>query len=357
MRVILDTNVIQADPLMRSGRFDVLLEFVKKTESTIVLPQLVCDELEANYARDLQSRVNKWISARNQINGLLPTPLEANLELNVAGATRSYLEYVRAKLRLTDASILQYRNEHLTDVLKRAIARRRPCSDKGEEIRDAVLWLHVLDVAAESNDRVVFVSQNTSQFTLDKWALHPDLAEEASSRALRVEFYPSLEEFGRQHATPIEFITKEWIAQQINADAIVEGSRGIVESYIEHRHESHPWLDENLTGYINLIGGDLDIEEFFVNQLEDGSYRLEVVWLGVVELEYEAEVMEETADWDWDYDINPMNGKLEYQPVQRRTRERRTRVKTTQVELSVTTEALVENRAVVRYQAIDGWVN
>ena len=357
MRVILDTNVIQADPLMRSGRFDVLLEFVRKTESTIVLPQLVHDELQANYARDLQSRINKWISAKNQVNGLLPTTVDANLEVDVAEATRSYLEYVRTRLGVPDNSIVPYRNDHLADVLKRAIARRRPCSDKGEEIRDAVLWHHVLDLAAESNDRVVFVSQNTGQFSLDKIALHPELAEEVSSRGLRVEYYPSLEEFGRQHATPIEFITKEWIAQQIDDAALIEGSRGIVESYIEHRHESHPWSEEKLTGYINLIGGDLDVEEFFVNQLEDGSYRLEVVWFGLVELEYEAEVTEEADDWGWDYDFNPVNGKYEYQPVPRRTRARRARVKTTQVELSVTTEAFIEGRSVVRYRTIDGWVN
>jgi predicted nucleic acid-binding protein len=357
MKVVLDTNVIQEDYLMKSGRFTVLLDYVKRTESTVVLPQIVYEELTANYRRELQARHKKLVRAREQVDGLLPVHLDGVPGIDIELSTTTYLAYARAKLSVTTEAILPYKNEYLADVLRRAIERRRPCSDRGEEIRDAVLWHSILDLANASTEKVAFVSKNTDQFAVDKTSLHPDLEDEARSRGISIEFYPSLEDFARRHATPIEFITKEWIASQIKQSDLVESSRGIVESFVEHREGSHPGSDEELTGYVNLIGGDLAVDEYFIYEMENGSYRLEITWFGVVEVEYEAEVTVETDDWDYDYEFDPTEGGYKYQPVQHRSRTRRARTRTTEVEQSIVTEAFVENGVVVRYKAIDGWLH
>ena len=68
--VVLDTNVIQEDFLMRSGRFQILFDYVKRTQSGFLLPQIVLEELAANYERKVRSRLAKLKRAEEQLNGI-----------------------------------------------------------------------------------------------------------------------------------------------------------------------------------------------------------------------------------------------------------------------------------------------
>jgi predicted nucleic acid-binding protein len=248
VRIVLDTNVIQEDFLMRSGRFAVLFDYAKKSESKFSLIQVVLDELVANYRRELQARLAKWVRAKAQIHGMLPETRDVRIEIDVPTAADEYRRYVLTHLGLATEDVIPHRNDHLPHLISRAIERRRPCTDRGEEIRDALLWESTLDLAAGADSVVALISRNTDQFSADKQSLHPDLVAEAAARGARIQYYPSLEEFARRHATPIAFITKEWLEAHIKADAILEGSRGIVESYIDHWFHEQGGSGATLTG-------------------------------------------------------------------------------------------------------------
>jgi len=47
--IVLDTNIFQRNFLMRSSGFVVLLDYLSKTESRVVIPKVVFEELKANY--------------------------------------------------------------------------------------------------------------------------------------------------------------------------------------------------------------------------------------------------------------------------------------------------------------------
>ena len=51
MNVVLDSNRFRQDIGLRSSRISVLLEYLRRMESKLVVPQIVWEELAANYER------------------------------------------------------------------------------------------------------------------------------------------------------------------------------------------------------------------------------------------------------------------------------------------------------------------
>lgn len=281
---------------MKAGRFRVLLDYAARTQATFLMPRIVLEELGANYERELRKRCATLNRAREQLNGLGSGILLEPIDVDYAATTTRYITSVRQILRMTDKDVIDYQHHYLAEVLGRAIRRSRPCNDTGEEVRDAVLWLSVLDAASARRDRVIFVSRNTKQFCDDKQNLHPDLLSEARQRAVEIHYVPSLEEFARQHATPIAFVTKDWIEDQIDGGAILDFASDAVRNAAREFAPVRLGSREEI-GAFNILGGALEVHEFFVNVLSTGQHRLEVTWWGHVAVGYEVRVEGERS-WE-----------------------------------------------------------
>jgi predicted nucleic acid-binding protein len=354
MIIALDTNILHDDFLMKSGRFAVLLDYVQKTQSKIILPKIVYDELAATYERELRRRLNQFVRSRGALAALLQNSLP-ELNLLVESETASYLSYVKEKLNIQDKDIFDYKESYLHDVLERAIHRRRPCTERGEEIRDAVLWHSVLDIAEETTDKtVIFISHNTKQFTLDENSLHPDLIEDYTKRNLTVKYFTSLDSFAKQHASNIEFITKEWLLSFIDVNAVIEGSRGIIESYAEYRLSSLLPDGKSSTGYFKFIQGSLDVENYYVYEMSDGPLRVEVMLTGETEVECEVEKIVRKEEYDYDYEYDLATREYEYVPVTRYRSDAEYEYEYLYPVVYITLEVIVENKDVTEWKIIDG---
>lgn len=357
MIVILDTNVYQQDYTLESQRMEVLLDFVRKTKGKIVLPKIVFDELIANYRRELDARIARANRAIEQLNGLLPEGRRSALStIEPDSAVERYRSWVLAKIAVGEADLVPLKASYLNEVVERAISRRAPCTESGEEMRDALLWLTVRDIACETPEPVMFISYNTKQFTRNKTDLHPDLRAELAGLNADLDYLPSLESFTREHASHIAFITEAWLIAQIPPADLIEGSRGIIESYVEHIANDRKDTEESPTGYVNLLSGSLRVQEYFVYAMSDGSFRLDISYLGDVEVEYEFEREEETEYWEYDYEIDPITGQYEYQQVPRTHTETRARTRTVNPEFWLAINATVEDGKVTEWSAIDGWL-
>ena len=194
MIIVLDTNILFGDFPMKSGRFAILFDYVQKTQSKFIMPKVVCDELASTYERELLERLNKFLRAKGSLADALFQASLPFVDISAESETASYLKYVKDKLEVIDEEIFDYKESYLHDVMRRAMRRRRPCTERGEEIRDAVLWHSVLDIAQEAPDKtVVFISHNTKQFASGDNSLHPELLEDCSERGSTVKYYSSLE--------------------------------------------------------------------------------------------------------------------------------------------------------------------
>lgn len=300
MQVILDTNIYQEDYRTRSGRFQILLDYLRKTGSAVVLPRIVYQELRANYERELEARLARYGAVRGALNALLDREAAANVVVPIETEVKSYLEQLMSKLNIDTADIMEYKSSYMEIVVEHAVRRRRPCNDKGEEIRDAVLWQMVLDTAAESESgSVVFVSRNTRQFGNASGALHPELMEDCKEKGVEVRYFPSLEAFAKEHASRVTFVTEIWLREHLPLEELVERARDLVEKYVERYAETAVSTGQP-TGYVKMISGSVDVESFFVYEMGDGSLKVEATLTGETEVECEVAHRVQT-EWDHGY--------------------------------------------------------
>ncbi|KXY37012.1 PIN domain-containing protein [Bacillus sp. FSL L8-0199] len=307
MLVVLDANVIKKNFMLTSIDFNNLIDYLIKTQSKLIIPQIVWEEIQNLFKKDLEQRYEDYKNGVLKLNVLLMDPVENNTEINVDKKTADYMDYIKDRLSLKDEGIVKYKQEYLPEVVNRAIHRIKPCSPKGEEFRDTLLWLTVLDIAKENSDeQLVLISHNTKEFAADnnKEVLHPDLEREVNDLDLDVQYYNSLGQFIQRHATKIKFVDETWIKDQINIDEVNDNFLHILNEneedslmrYAENRFD-------NCTGYINVCGAFLDIEDFFVYEKSDGSLYLELILSGEieVEVEIEEEIEKEREKYEYEY--------------------------------------------------------
>ena len=317
MIVILDTNILRQDFLLRSPKIDILLAFLLKVQGRLIIPDIVYQEIRGLYVREIQRHLKHIDDARCTLHDLLINKDIPPLQLDINAQTKLYLDHLRKRLRLRDSDIVQYKKEYLDDVVHRATNRIHPFTDDRKEFRDVLLWLTALDLcASQPEELVVLISNNTRDFAeKDAQKLHPVLAKEAQGKQANIQYYPSIDYFLRAHSTKYEFITKEWIFENIDIrklerelqTQLEQRGESLFQRYLE-RHEENRFYNPNLISVLSF-----DIVEYYCIDVPDGSIRIEAFFVSECEVEYSIvrEKEEEYSDYDWDFDY--MKGTWDWQ--------------------------------------------
>jgi hypothetical protein len=192
MNVVLDSNIYCSDFFMGSKRFEILFDYLKKTNSKLIVPQIVYQEIAAVYERELLSKMNKFNKSFDDFGRMLVDKPAEKINVDVKEQSKKYLIYFLNKLNIKEEGIIPYKDEYLKDIIKRALLRERPCTEKGEEFRDVLIWLTVLDSARASNGKeLIFISNNFHQFASKDKALFPTLKKEAENAQVGIKYYLS----------------------------------------------------------------------------------------------------------------------------------------------------------------------
>ncbi len=143
--------------------------------------------------------------------------------IDIDESVTAYMKFLKQELRLFLYDVVDYRDGYLKEIVHRAAWRKKPITPKGEEFRDALLWLMVLDFASTTEDkRVVFISDD-SVFGSDgaktrgesgeekKAEMHHELRDEAKEREVQVLYFRSVNDFNKTTSDNIAWITDEWI--------------------------------------------------------------------------------------------------------------------------------------------------
>ena len=96
-------------------------------------------------------------------------------------------------VRVTE--IDDYGQVDFKEVVSRGIHRRRPANDRGEELRDVILWLLALALTNDSRSGITFISKDKTFTSEDGQSLHPDLLNDLNSLSGRLDFYRGIREF------------------------------------------------------------------------------------------------------------------------------------------------------------------
>jgi hypothetical protein len=234
MDVILDSNVYLSDIRMESIRFQNLFDYLRRTSSSLVLPRIVREEVVARYKHQFELRSRKAAQAAEELNKLI---LDKHDRLDFDVTEPKYvIRDLRAKLRKPGKGVkLRYYPEidgiDISDVYLRGINRRRPADTDGEELRDVILWLVVLQYAERSANEVAFVSNDNGFWEAEN--AHPHILEDIDKRNVRVRLFRTIEEFVRKMSPTPEPVTDVDLEGLIDVGSLTDAIEAMTKNSLE----------------------------------------------------------------------------------------------------------------------------
>lgn len=202
MIIILDTNIYFDNWFLTSPQFALLASYCKNTSATLLVPQVVVDEIEAKFDQ-------KWTAFIEILEGL-PRQFEefrvvqSQLPSMPSKPVYEFASVVRRHFR--NSIVLTYENLPHGPLVKKAIHSRRPFREKEKGYRDSLMWESVLTYLSSTNSvmPVAFINANTKDFWeqgTESSRLHPDLREDLISRKIENSFllYSTLRQFTDTH--------------------------------------------------------------------------------------------------------------------------------------------------------------
>jgi len=190
---------------------------------------------------------------------------------------------------------------------------------------------------------------------------------------VKVGYFSSLESFCKEHATKIEYITTKWIVSSFDVDRLNKDilqildrtGKGLLRDYVRnHNRDSRLDYDADkyLTDYVEPLWTSLDLDEFYVYEMIDGSIRIEASFIGEVEVEYEgkARVKRVALDWESGWSLWRDERDNEFEETHRayldsfRDDMYTTRIKYAYPEVKVEVQVIVQEKTVKEWE-IAGW--
>jgi hypothetical protein len=120
------------------------------------------------------------------------------------------------------------------ELARRGINRVRPADDKGEELRDVILWLMAISYAKDKSREVALISKDGHFFDSNN-AMHPQLKDELTTQAVKIHVYRGIEQFFKVDS-PSNRIGMEWIESHLGSDSskkIEKAFEGRVAYYLD----------------------------------------------------------------------------------------------------------------------------
>jgi hypothetical protein len=292
MDVALDANAILSLGLANPA-FSSLRDYLQKTKSRLLLPEVVLEELVAQRRALITKAIKRGLESNKDLKGIVPDyndkPLRKHLgSVDVEAAVAAY----RAELETAadEVSVVKNRASDLMKMVRRLANRIPPASQAGEEARDVLIWLAVLQIAEKSE--VAFVTGDKKAFGKDG-KLKQELSDELKGMPEGVAVYEGLDAFLRVHHKRSSWVDEAWVKAQAESQLVDDA----IERYIRGREDRlvMPSLDNDhamFTGYALFVQVvQKNVQDFFVSDMLSGAMMVGVSLWAELEIEIEYEVM------------------------------------------------------------------
>ena len=315
MLIYIDSSVLCANFYMKGPSFEIM-----KKVGTIVLSQIVYDEVVNKFKEKLLEGQRKIHNGIDSMNELLSSPIPDPLTNDqIDSECKKYSDSLDEYIIESGQTILEpYPTIPHEQIVKRALLRKRPFKEDGSTgYRDYLIWMSCINVAKTyAQEDIHFISYNTRDFsdTKNKEDLHPDLIadlQEAEISNTRFHYWISVKEFVDKYANEI--------AQRIDDYKLLINE-------IEHNKTG---FQEPIHGFVSsIIGMDLSdqgvlvpgvnpvlhsIEEEIVTHIEDikdigEEYLLDVNfdYIGMIESSIN---QDELKDYKGEFDFEVVSKK------------------------------------------------
>lgn len=262
--IVLDSTVFIADYWLRSPSFVLFRQFLKKTQTSLVVPQVVLEEVINHHREDVEAVKLELRQTRREIARLLPRFSIREEYLAAVNRTQQevpYGEFLNSELKQLGALLPDYSGIPHKDVVSRDLRRKRPFQQSGKGYRDTLLWETVLRNCLKKGSITALISQNRKDFCDSDGNIHRDLNEDLFKLVgmeRGVEFYDNLSEFTDAQVVPFLKKRKEFailvetkkfpgldleVISEQNIDLIVEAINNSPTSMIGDPGSCEPEVD------------------------------------------------------------------------------------------------------------------
>jgi PIN domain len=220
LRVVFDTNILQSEGWALSSTHMVVLEHEAKDGAlALYVPEVVRLELEFHGVATAAEGVGQY---RNLVRSLSQLGAADDLQTDVRLAADAYPARLSQRLEELHAEILPLPSVSHEQVLKRAIAGRRPFKG-GRGYKDTLIWLTVLALIDRVGPPVVLITNDDDFLEGHDVArdLHEDL-ERAGHPRDAVRVHRSVGEFVAKEIPRVRHVIAE-MTRRLDED---EGFRG-----------------------------------------------------------------------------------------------------------------------------------
>src|SRR6202162_1606121 len=141
MHVILDSNVYAADYRLSGVSFRTLFEYLRRTDSRIVLPHSIREEVILGYGRRLKAEAKQFAEVWNRYRYLeLGSDRGVFRKPDVGSAQKQLRRLLRKPLGgIPTIFVAQMEGVSVEEVFTRGVRRQRPSNEQGEELRDVII--------------------------------------------------------------------------------------------------------------------------------------------------------------------------------------------------------------------------
>jgi len=157
MYIIIDTNIFRQDFLFHSEFYKLFGEFIRRTKSTLVIPKVVFEEVCYLYEKEWETKKQVLKKALSDVRYFIEDNSNWRDDSFIKNIKPDY-ERKLCEIFLYHWEIIEYENVQICEIVRRAIHRIKPCSNKGEEFRDTLIWLSIIGfLKKDSSNKNVFI--------------------------------------------------------------------------------------------------------------------------------------------------------------------------------------------------------
>lgn len=198
MYVLLDTNVYFNNWFLKNPSFVKLIRYCNDTDATLLLPEVVVEEVEAKYMEESDKVLKQVDEIQRLCENLGHTGASTVSDLTVSAF--SFADVVTDKF--SKVKRLPYDSVSHRLLVAKAIGSKRPFTNGEKGYRDALLWHTLVDFLkkTDAEPSIAFVTENSSDFFDGKHEsprFHGDLLVDLHEAGVTNEFllFRSLRKF------------------------------------------------------------------------------------------------------------------------------------------------------------------
>jgi hypothetical protein len=262
-----------------------LLDYAKLTDSYILIHKIVIDEVRAKIKSRCLEAIEKIEENYKELgNWISIDPPILDKEKLIESAIKKFegnfpqLEHSgweSCKIVYGNKMLIPIYAEDIDEAIKRSIERIPPCSKKGEELRDTIIWLNSLRFCRSIPNidyqkiNVDFISANFKEFAdtdtkNKKKMLKAKLKEDIEVSGINLNYFESISDFLTEYLEPIKGIDRDWVLAHIDLNEIKKfiQERKLLQNFNYFNNLSQPVE-------LTLKDWEIELDDFYLWKLED----------------------------------------------------------------------------------------